>query len=672
MLELVNVTKFYTSHGITNKGLSNINLKLSKNEIVAIVGESGSGKSTLLNVISKIDTFDEGEIYYKGNDTSYFSVDDMDHFRKNKIGFIFQNYNIIDSYTVLKNVMLPMIINGVSVKEAKYRATEIITKVGLKDRIKHRGTKLSGGEKQRCVIARALASNCEILACDEPTGNLDSNTSRDIINLIKEVAQDKLVLIVTHNIDEVKDIATRIIRIHDGEIVEDSKNDVEIKENVELNLDYVPVKQSINLKVAFDNLISTPKRTIFTLGVFFFISFFALFLFQLIMGVLDESYYSGFSYKGDNKLIVYDKNNEKLDIEKISKLSDKIVINPFYEQTTLYCQINDSQYYYSYNIGYEKYPKNLKLDGGRMPENKYECILLIPYDYYFNESEILDKDISIGEKAIEKYKITGYQIREDVNEYTFTSCDRLEYYYRITALSRNSNVTFSLDLNSKTKIQSYNDSLTMTTLTYSGYDLIDLTQYEIENSGYSYHIVAGLDFFEDLKENPYEVSIYGNKEKLKKEIAKLGYGYIDVSTYTNLSEFERFLTKIGAYVLIIASAFGLFFIYFITSMLLVKIYRTKIKDYSIFRTLGITKNDMRLIVVYEVLYQSVGTAIVVYIGTHLLSLTNIKMFSIFEDFYPFVGLIYFISILLIGLFTLNKKLFKSSVNKSPKAGDNND
>ena len=110
-------------------------------------------------------------------------------------------------------------------------------------------------------------------------------------------------------------------------------------------------------------------------------------------------------------------------------------------------------------------------------------------------------------------------------------------------------------------------------------------------------------------------------------------------------------------------------------MLLVKIYRTKIKDYSIFRTLGITKNDMRLIVVYEVLYQSVGTAIVVYIGTHLLSLTNIKMFSIFEDFYPFVGLIYFISILLIGLFTLiifNKKLFKSSVNKSLKAGDNND
>jgi len=218
MIELKNVSKYYNNNGVISNGLHNVSLTLKKGEIVAITGESGSGKSTLLNVITKMDTFDEGEIYFKGNETSYFNIDDMDQFRKNKIGFIFQNYNIIDSYTVLKNVMLPLTINGVPIKEAKIKAKELIEKVGLTHRIKHRGSKLSGGEKQRCVIARALAYDSEILACDEPTGNLDSATGREIIKLIKEVAENKLVLIVTHNFDQVKDIVTTSISLNIREI----------------------------------------------------------------------------------------------------------------------------------------------------------------------------------------------------------------------------------------------------------------------------------------------------------------------------------------------------------------------------------------------------------------------------------------------------------------------
>ena len=142
-------------------------------------------------------------------------------YRKNKVGFIFQNYNILDSYTVLDNVMLPLLLKGMPKNDARAQAMLLIKKVGLAGREKHRGTKLSGGEKQRCVIARALASDCEILACDEPTGNLDSETAREIINLIKEVANDKLVLIVTHNFPEVEDIATRVLKMADGKIVED-------------------------------------------------------------------------------------------------------------------------------------------------------------------------------------------------------------------------------------------------------------------------------------------------------------------------------------------------------------------------------------------------------------------------------------------------------------------
>ncbi|MDE6946340.1 MAG: ABC transporter ATP-binding protein, partial [Anaeroplasmataceae bacterium] len=205
MLELKNVSKYYSNNGVVTLGLRNINLRFKAGEIVAITGDSGSGKSTLLNVITAVDTYEEGEIYFQGNETSYFNQNDMDMFRKNHISFIFQNYNIIDSYTVLENVMLPLILNGKSFEEARKEAIEIIDKVGLTKRIKHKGTKLSGGEKQRCVIARALASESKILACDEPTGNLDSETGAEIIKLIQEVAQDRLVLIVTHNYEQVKD-----------------------------------------------------------------------------------------------------------------------------------------------------------------------------------------------------------------------------------------------------------------------------------------------------------------------------------------------------------------------------------------------------------------------------------------------------------------------------------
>ena len=213
MLELKNVSKYYNANGITNLGLRNINLKLHRNEIVAITGDSGSGKSTLLNVLSKIDSFDEGEIYYRGNETSYFSINDMDDFRKNKVGFIFQNYNIIDSYTVLENVMVPLLLKGKSRREAKEEAKHYLEKVGLSKKLKNRGSKLSGGEKQRCVIARALASDCEILACDEPTGNLDSKTGEEIINLLKEVSKVEGLKRIRFMTPHPKDLSDELIEV---------------------------------------------------------------------------------------------------------------------------------------------------------------------------------------------------------------------------------------------------------------------------------------------------------------------------------------------------------------------------------------------------------------------------------------------------------------------------
>ncbi|MBP5592896.1 MAG: ABC transporter ATP-binding protein, partial [Clostridia bacterium] len=187
MLEIKNVSKYYNSSGIVTLGLRNINLNFNYGEIVAITGESGSGKSTLLNVICGVDSYDEGEILFEGNETSYFNQDDMDAFRRKNVAFIYQEYNIIDSYTVLDNIMAPLLLTGMKWKQARQRAIDLAEKVGLKGRLKNKGSNLSGGEKQRCVIARALASDAPILACDEPTGNLDSKTGEEIISLIKKV-----------------------------------------------------------------------------------------------------------------------------------------------------------------------------------------------------------------------------------------------------------------------------------------------------------------------------------------------------------------------------------------------------------------------------------------------------------------------------------------------------
>ena len=187
MLKLVNVSKYYSSHNVIALGLRKINLELHSNEFVAIVGESGSGKTTLLNVICGIDSYEEGEMYLNGEETSYYSTAELEEYRKKYVAFVFQNYNLIDSYTVLQNVEAPLILAGYPKKEIRGRAIEIIKRVGLEKHLHHKATKLSGGQKQSIVIARALAKDCPIIAADEPTGNHDSYSAQQLSELLKDI-----------------------------------------------------------------------------------------------------------------------------------------------------------------------------------------------------------------------------------------------------------------------------------------------------------------------------------------------------------------------------------------------------------------------------------------------------------------------------------------------------
>ncbi len=223
MIKLVDVSKYYRSNNNVALGLHKINLEFHVGEFVAITGESGSGKSTLLNVISGSDTYEDGELYFQGEETSYYDDADWENYRKEKISFIYQSYNLIDSFSVIDNVKTAIYIIHPDISEefADKKAMRYLEKVGLEAQAPKRATQLSSGQKQRLAIARALAKETDIIVADEPTGNLDVENSKQIIELLNELSKEKLVLIVTHNYDEVEPYISRKIRMHDGEVSED-------------------------------------------------------------------------------------------------------------------------------------------------------------------------------------------------------------------------------------------------------------------------------------------------------------------------------------------------------------------------------------------------------------------------------------------------------------------
>lgn len=432
LLTLKDIGKIYVSEGNVAVGIRGVNLSFDRGEFVAITGKSGSGKSTLLNVISGMDSYEEGELYIEGQTTSHYLQPEWEEYRQKYISFIFQDYNIIESFTVLQNVELAL-MHIEDKKARRERAMELIRRVGLASHVKQKGSKLSGGQKQRTVIARALAKDSPIILADEPTGNLDSTTSKEIIELLREVSKDKLLIVVTHNFEQVEAYATRHVRIFDGAVESDQviqATERVIEETVSAKPEKKDKKAEIKRQVKNGFTLggtmftAKPKLSVFlcflmligTLGIFLVTSLYGG------AGALFEPYYM-FNHI-DGRLILTKQSGEIFTENELEALAaeygaesylrfDKLLDEGITNSIVIPC--SDDEKDWAYPMANSVYGKDYGDDiVGRYPEAVNEVLLYLPISLQpsIGKDALTVSEILIGRAT---YKLVGVKYYYDNN-----------------------------------------------------------------------------------------------------------------------------------------------------------------------------------------------------------------------------------------------------------------
>ncbi len=401
LLKLKDIGKIYETNNLYTIGIRYINLEFNLNEFITIEGESGSGKSTLLNVIGATDTYEEGDLYFNGSETSHYSVSEWDKYREENIATVFQDFNIIENLTVLENVEIAL-LRIENLKQRKLRAKELIEKVGLIKQINQKASKLSGGEKQRTVIARALAKDAPIILADEPTGNLDQKSSFEIARLLKEVSKDKLIIVVTHNPEFFEKERTRQIILKDGSVILDNNS----LEKNEVNESVLPVKDIKETKsqrikntlwLGTINYKSRPKFTIlmsfiliiFALALFFVLAFFSDYFILPLTKTIEKNPVNG-------KLLVANQ-SRKITNDEYIKLVNLLKPGYSFKEQSLT----------NFFINISKENKDLSKD--------YQVnILYDPFKYQLNDDEALLEiaysSLSDNDKLVNIFKNNDFEI----------------------------------------------------------------------------------------------------------------------------------------------------------------------------------------------------------------------------------------------------------------------
>ena len=646
MIKLENISKYYHSEGMVALGLRKVNLELPNKGFIVLTGESGSGKSTMLNVICGIDTYEEGEMYINGEETSYFDDSDWEEYRRKSVGFIFQNYNLIDSYTVLENVETALIIQNLKAKERKKRALALLKKVGLTNHVRHKATKLSGGEKQRLAIARALAKDSSIIAADEPTGNLDSKSGKQIFELLYEISKEKLVIVVSHNYEETKIYADRIIRLFDGEIVEDKeiKKEIDVEESRNFRIEAKRKRIPQSLILANKNLKSQPQKTgllmmvslAVTIIVFLvFMSFFAVD--GLFGGFLrGESTNNYFPNNYEERLIVIKKDQNNFTTEEIETFTNLRYVDSLVK----YSVILDQPIYFSekkeINFSMERYypllldaisQKDLKY--GTLPTKDNEVIVCNSFTKKEAES-LLGKSVYLyGTPGKNSYGPSTYLTEvvitgiiepnlDDYLNYMYVSSSIFDIYYEDFSININKNkitytdnsgeiVEFSVDatvdsslVGNQVKISRGNFGTEGTNYYFNDIKVTIIYTEDYNSTIYISDELAALYITTETNQLTLNVRSHDYYNEVIRQIENLK-GYYVFSPYDNSSSFSLLETIILVIYSIFAFAPIIIVVYIIAYLVIKTIMLSKKKDYTIFRTIGIDANSIRKMSQIEIL-----------------------------------------------------------------------
>ena len=415
MIELHNVSKFYSNKDTVSTGFSKVDLNLDMGEFVVITGESGSGKSTLLNVISGLDSYEEGELFIAGEDTSGYRTEDYERYRKKYIGNIFQDFNLVNSYTVYQNVELSMMLSGMPRSEQKQNIPEYIEMVDMTAYTKTKASKLSGGQKQRVAIARALAKNAPVIVADEPTGNLDSASAEKVMETLHRISKDRLVVIVTHNYEQAAPYVTRKITMHDGRIIEDKKiqpaagdlSDDEMESYLHPEEErpvYRKMSAGSQLRLGVRNTFNLPAKFILLLLVYLFVTAAVLSQYASTKQALHSNdlmgYNNYFTDTSPERLILTKKDGSAFttsDYERLQKMdnADYIIKGDAGIDTGIMFESDDI------DISGPMYPVSClkeKPTIGRLPKKDTEVVLVAdPECYSYDAIKEMDKKI-LGKK----------------------------------------------------------------------------------------------------------------------------------------------------------------------------------------------------------------------------------------------------------------------------------
>ncbi|WP_210994718.1 ABC transporter ATP-binding protein, partial [Haploplasma axanthum] len=570
-----------TQTGVS-EGMRNINLEFNLNEFVAITGESGSGKTTLLNVISGLDSYEDGELYINGLETSHFTVKDFEELRAKNIGFVFQNYNVIDSYTVYQNVVIALEAQGYDPKKKKARALELIEKVGLLSHKNQKTAKLSGGQKQRVVIARALAKNAPIILADEPTGNLDSKSGREIMELLKEISKDKLIILVTHNYEEAKNYITRNIIMSDGNVKEDKV----LVKNEKLNevVDDENNNKTSSIRKSFDiaarNVLSKPKKTIFTFILAVFSLLAVIFTYYGIsssikLSIGDYSYDPTITYiqKRD------DKEFTKSELEEIRKKFEnkdlKVTYGVFSKESSA-----DFRMEYS-RMGFVAQPLNglfAKEIEGRLPVKENEVMLSGNYKYS-DEYENIYIDLADPEdreKTIKRFKVVG-RVLENSMDYNYR---QVIYFSDMFIFDENNQVNPIIK-----------------------------------------------QYFTNVNDTNKEIAFYGiDRTEIKHLIRKLDKDIYNIYDPYSIDEAENAITDLVGNIIVFIIMFIIVLIIFLLVYVIQKnMMMSQRKDYAVYRSIGINEKEVKYAILLEQAIISLTATILVLIS---LSITSIFVRSV--------------------------------------------